>query len=128
VEPLIAGYADGDSYARALREAVRGAREAGGLAAVIAANPAQVKALLPLFGDEAPIVLDRDTGMPASGVVLVDVALAKGLEFDCVIVPDAQADVYGTDALSRRRLYTAISRATQKVEVLALGQLSPLLA
>jgi DNA helicase-2/ATP-dependent DNA helicase PcrA len=60
-------------------------------------------------------------------VVLLDLPLAKGLEFDQVIIPDAQAALYGDDAISRHRLYTAISRATQKVTILAQGELTPLL-
>ncbi|MEE1273323.1 MAG: ATP-binding domain-containing protein, partial [Olegusella sp.] len=55
-------------------------------------------------------------------------SLAKGLEFDRVIIPDAQADAYPDTPLARRRLYTAISRATHEVEILSQGPLTPLLA
>ena len=65
--------------------------------------------------------------LPEHGVVLLDLPTAKGLEFDQVIIADAQESVYGTDDLSRHRLYTAISRATQKVTLLSQGTLSPLL-
>ena len=65
--------------------------------------------------------------LPEHGVVLLDLPTAKGLEFDQVIIADAQESVYGTDDLSRHRLYTAISRATQKVTILSQGTLSPLL-
>ena len=65
--------------------------------------------------------------LPEHGVVLLDLTTAKGLEFDQVIIADAQESVYGTDDLSRHRLYTAISRATQKVTILSQGTLSPLL-
>ena len=125
--PVIAAYADADGYAEALRAAIASARAEGGLAAVLAANAAQVKALSALLGDEAPIVVGRDAVLPGQGVVLMELPLAKGLEFDQVIVPDAQASLYGDDDISRHRLYTAISRATQKVTVLAQGELSPLL-
>jgi DNA helicase-2/ATP-dependent DNA helicase PcrA len=98
------------------------------LTAVVAANAAQVKAIAALLGDEAPLVMGRDATLPAQGVVLMDLPLAKGLEFDEVIVPDAQASLYGDDVISRHRLYTAISRATQKVVVLAHGEITSLLA
>ena len=72
--------------------------------------------------------MSRDTLMPASGVVLMDLRLAKGLEFDHVVVPDAQAEVYPDTPLSRRRLYTAISRAMHEVTIVSQGELTPLLA
>ena len=45
-----------------------------------------------------------------------------------MIVPDAQAAVYDDSPLSRRRLYTAISRAMHRVDVVSQGPLTPLLA
>ena len=69
----------------------------------------------------------KKTSLPDHGVVLLDLPTAKGLEFDQVIVADAQESVYGSDDVSRHRLYTAISRATQKVTILSQGALSPLL-
>jgi len=59
--------------------------------------------------------------------VLMDLRLAKGLEFDHVIIPDAQQEVYPATPLARRQLYTAISRAMHKVTILAQGEMSPLL-
>ena len=58
----------------------------------------------------------------------MDLALAKGLEFDHVIIPDAQDEVYPDTPLSRRRLYTAISRAMHRVTIFSQGVLTPLLA
>ncbi|MDU5893113.1 MAG: ATP-binding domain-containing protein, partial [Atopobium minutum] len=65
--------------------------------------------------------------LPKEGVILIDLALAKGLEFDEVIIPDAQATEYDNSDLSRRRLYTAISRAMHQVTILSQGTLSPAL-
>jgi DNA helicase-2/ATP-dependent DNA helicase PcrA len=69
----------------------------------------------------------KNESLPAKGVVLIDLRLAKGLEFDRVIVADAQREVYGDDDLSRRRLYTATSRAMHEVTIFAQGQLTRLL-
>ncbi|MFC2319833.1 MAG: ATP-binding domain-containing protein, partial [Segatella oulorum] len=60
------------------------------------------------------------------GVVLLDLALAKGLEFDQVIVADAQEEVYKADGISRRRLYTAMSRAMHHVILVSQGKMTPL--
>lgn len=128
VEPEVYAYEDETAYEAALRAAVESAGAAGGLSAVIAANRDQAKALAGLLGDNVAPMLDRTSTLPSSGVVLLDLPLAKGLEFDQVIIPDAQVALYPDDALSRRRLYTGISRATQKVTILACGELSPLLS
>ena len=66
--------------------------------------------------------------LQGSGVVVLDLPLAKGLEFDRVIIPDATPSAYNDDALSKRRLYTAISRATQRVTILSEGPLTSLLS
>ena len=73
-------------------------------------------------------VLTSHDSLPAKGVVLLDLALAKGLEFDQVIVADAQEEVYKADGISRRRLYTALSRAMHHVIVVSQGEMTPLLS
>ena len=81
-----------------------------------------------LLGDGAPALVDDTATLPASGVVLITLKLAKGLEFDRVVVPDASARIFPAgDPLARRRLYTTLSRATRELTVLARGDLTPLL-
>ncbi|MDO4503272.1 MAG: AAA family ATPase [Coriobacteriia bacterium] len=143
-EPELRAIADAAQYEAALKEAVaealRDKGENGGLCAIIAPDADRIRQLAKVLdaqqatrisgpGDPSRVQqLGEGAPLPSQGVVLLDVALAKGLEFDQVIVTDAQERYYGTDQLSRNRLYTAISRATQQVLVLALGELSPLLA
>ena len=73
-------------------------------------------------------VLTSHDSLPAKGVVLLDLALAKGLEFDQIIVADAQEEVYKADGISRRRLYTALSRAMHHVMVVSQGKMTSLLS
>ena len=65
--------------------------------------------------------------LPQSGVFLISLAHAKGLEFDGVIMPDCNAENYPDTLLGRHRLYTALSRATRRLTVLARGAMTPLL-
>ena len=131
VEPTITEVADGeksvDAYLDAVRSLVAEASREEGLAAVIVADRRRAVWLAKQLGGEVTHVSGNDP-MPAEGVVLIDLALAKGLEFDRVIVADAQAAVYDDTPLSRRRLYTAISRAMHRVDIVSQGPLTPLLA
>ena len=72
-----------------------------------------------------PVTMREGTALPESGAVFITLELAKGLEFDRVLVADAQEAEFPTgDDLARRRLYTAVSRATQEVTLVADGELS----
>ena len=126
--PAIVSCPDEATYAVALRKAVAAARDDEGLSAVIAPWKHEAKRLQKLLGDDAPPLADDTASLPAQGVVLITLKLAKGLEFDRVIVPDASERVFpADDPLSRRRLYTTLSRATRSLVVLAHGELTPLL-
>ena len=75
-----------------------------------------------------PVPVIRSGGsLPEKGVFLITLAHAKGLEFDGVILPDCDADNYPDTVLARHRLYTALSRATRRLTVLAQGSMTPLL-
>ncbi len=74
--------------------------------------------------------------LPDHGIFLIELSYVKGLEFDHVILPDLTLplkfsgdqtrfeEVDKMDLLLRHRLYTTVSRATQKLVMLCL-QVSP---
>ena len=124
VAPVIRAFAEKDAYLAALRAAV--AEPGEGLTAIVAESDARVSWLAKQLGDAATVIRGG-SALPAEGVVLLPLRVAKGLEFDHVIVPDAQAEVYPDTPLARRRLYTALSRAMHRVTVLAQGPLTPML-
>lgn len=126
-EPRIASFDDEDAYEDALRDAVEQAHGMAGLTAVIADNRASLKRVQSILGENAPAAISDDATLPASGVVLMTLEFAKGLEFDQVIIPDARAEVFGDGRVARNRLYTSISRATGRIVILAPGALTPLL-
>lgn len=126
-EPCIASFDDEGAYEDALRDAVEQARGMAGLTAVIADSRSSLKRVQSILGENAPAVISNDATLPASGVVLMTLEFAKGLEFDQVIIPDARAEVFGDGRVARNRLYTSISRATGRIVILAPGALTPLL-
>jgi DNA helicase-2/ATP-dependent DNA helicase PcrA len=60
------------------------------------------------------------------GVVVMPAYLAKGIEFDAVIIYDASAQVYGDESL-RRLFYTACTRAMHHLHLYSVGEPSPFL-
>ena len=130
--PFVKAFSDDKEYLNSVVKEIERLRSPQGLTAVIVGNKRRAhwleKRLQEQMGDLAPKRIDEEGELPERGDVLLDLKLAKGLEFDRVIVADAQAEEYGEDDLSRRRLYTAISRATKEVSVLAQGELTALLS
>ena len=145
--PVVMACESGDEYRRRLRLLVNAAAADEGLTAVICANRASLEKVRQILGDKAPRVIGRNQALPHGGVFLITLDLVKGLEFDGVILPDAlitldlvkglefdgvilpDADrgTYPEDIMARHRLYTAVSRATKRLSILADGDLTELL-
>lgn len=118
-----------EDYAQKLVRTVLEAQQKDGLTAVICSGSRSLEkraSLLSENGVDIPKVLSGGS-LPDTGVFLITLAHAKGLEFDGVILPDGSAGTYPDSVLSRHRLYTAMSRATRRLTILAQGALSPLL-
>ena len=100
-----------------------------GLTAVIAPYTQAAKKLASQLSEQGVVLIDDASVLPESGVIVIPLKLAKGLEFDRVIIPDASERVFPAgDELARRRLYTSISRATHEVVLLSNGPFTELLA
>lgn len=125
--PSLAEYLDEQAYEAALRRTIDQARCSEGLTAVIVPWKHEAKQLQNLLGSATPVLIDGEGTLPDGGVVLTTLKLAKGLEFDQVIIPDASERVFPDNPLSRRRLYTTLSRATRTLSILARGELTSLL-
>ncbi len=117
-----------EAWECALRDEAASAREGGGLCAIIAAHAYASKLIAQALGDnEGVISISEGDTLPHTGVVLITLKLAKGLEFDHVIIPDASSRTFPQNETARRRLYTTISRATRRLTILTKGPLTPLL-
>jgi DNA helicase-2/ATP-dependent DNA helicase PcrA len=95
-----------------------------GITAVICRNAYSLEKIsASLKGLDIKIISEQDA-LPSSGAVLMELSLAKGLEFDNVILADVDQESYPDKELGRHCLYTAMSRATQRLVVLSCGKLS----
>jgi DNA helicase-2/ATP-dependent DNA helicase PcrA len=117
--------------AAAVCRTVRGIREQGGVDTVAVITRTMKTA------EELHTAL-RDAGLESAlihagqeryggGLSVLPAYLAKGLEFDAVVLADADADHYGPTAREAKLLYVACTRALHKLAVLHTGQPSPLL-
>lgn len=126
VAPLIEALDTKEAFLERLNALVdEAAQHPDELCALVAADDGAVRWLSKQLGEKV-CVIKNDQELPATGMVLLSLRLAKGLEFDEVIIPDASAEAYPDTPLARRRMYTAVSRGMHKVCVLAQGELTPL--
>jgi DNA helicase-2/ATP-dependent DNA helicase PcrA len=95
--------------------------------AVLCRSPLTARRIVVGLREETPARLVFDGRFLARGPVQVTtVDEVKGLEFDFVVVPDANARDYPDDAASRRLLYVAVTRARHQVLLACAGSPTPL--
>lgn len=126
-EPEFHEYATESEYIQKLIQTARASKEFKGTTAFVALDTETAARTAQLFGDDSPTLIGEGDTLPNSGSILLTLPLAKGLEFDHVVIVDANKEDFPETDLSRRRLYTAISRATSTVSIFSNGELSPLL-
>jgi DNA helicase IV len=114
-----------DTFPGALTAACADALTRPGSAAVIAADD-QVAGLSSILGQAglAHAVLDGDSD--SQPLTVVPVTLAKGLEFDQVIVVEPSR-IAASEARGLQRLYVALTRAVSRLTVIHTGPLPPAL-
>ena len=77
--------------------------------------------------NDVKLIQGKDSEYNA-GISIVPSYLAKGLEFDCVIIANANKENYGNSSLDIKLLYVTITRAMSKLDVFYVGEMSGLLA
>ena len=92
-----------------------------GLTAIIFRDQYSLEKVCAALGSDAPMSVSGHEALPKSGAFLIELPLAKGLEFDNVILADADSESYPDDELGKHCLYTAMSRATRHLAILAKG-------
>ena len=121
--PLMRRHSNGNEEVLYIIEQIMTFRQSGRQSmGVICKTPKQTEWLfekLDGLQDEV-IKMDQNSKSFSKGVLLLPVHLAKGLEFDHVIVPFANEKNYRTE-LDRHLLYIACTRAMHRLEVSYAG-------
>lgn len=127
-EPLLCGFESDAALKRALLSDLAAWKDAGfSSVGILTRTKREAAELHAALRRKAPLkaILSGDEGY-ARGAVVLPAYLAKGLEFDAVIVYEASAENY-EDEDERRYLYTACTRALHALRVYYTGEPSPLL-
>lgn len=114
---------DADYYKK-LKDTMAEFEKKPGLTAVICKRQSTIENIIVNLGEEAPVIVSGHDSLPKEGAFIIELPLAKGLEFDHVILADADSESYPEDELGKHCLYTAMSRATQNLAILSNGKLS----
>ena len=113
-----------NEYFAELKKLIKKYGKMDGLTAVICRNEFSLEKILTALGKDAPQMIAGHDSLPKNGAFLIELTLAKGLEFDHVILADVDPASYPDDELGKHCLYTAMSRATQHLAILSLGELA----
>lgn len=79
----------------------------------------------PILGSDEQLLLSGDQTTKAT-VIVLPVTLAKGLEFQAAILPDASSEEYRS-RYEGRLLYIALTCALHQLDILAAGSLTAFL-
>lgn len=71
--------------------------------------------------------IDKETYSFERGILVVPVYLAKGIEFDAVIIPNCSEEHYGSQN-EQKLLYTACTRAMHELYIFSVGEMSRLIS
>ena len=86
----------------------------------------KIKKLISKYRKDINLIQSKDSEYKA-GISIVPSYLAKGLEFDSVILYNVSDEKYSESSLDIKLLYVAITRAMSKLDVFYIGEKSKLL-
>lgn len=112
-------------YYKELNDKIKEFEKNDGLTAIICKKQSTIENIIVNLGEKAPVIVSGHDSLPKEGAFIIELPLAKGLEFDHVILADADPESFPEDELGKHCLYTAMSRATQNLAILSNGKLSP---
>ena len=128
-EPEVYAAKDQKSFDDMIVSEVRSCLEMGYQSiGLICKTEKNARFLFECLKDKADIQLikDEESSTDLHGVFIMPVYMSKGLEFDAVLICDADAEnYYGQD--DRKLLYIACTRALHRLNLFCRGEVSPLL-
>jgi DNA helicase II / ATP-dependent DNA helicase PcrA len=126
--PVLTQVSGFEELHQRIEDRVRAMRSSGFSSIAIICKSAEesANAYGALSGIEGIKHLKKSSAEYEQGIVIIPSYLAKGIEFDAVIIYDASEQVYGQESL-RRLFYTACTRAMHELQLYSAGEPSPFL-
>src|SRR5699024_5768617 len=95
------------------------------MVALICKTLEESKQVYELLKGQLPIhLIDEETYTFEKGILVLPVYLAKGIEFDAVIIPDASKEKYHLES-DKSLFYTACTRAMHSLTMFSFNKTSP---
>ena len=104
-------------------------REPQSQSAMICSSESEARSLyekISTLGGQVRLVLDANFSF-TPGIDVTVVENIRGLEFDYVVIPDANEINYTFNAYSRKRLHLAMTRAIHQLWILSTGNQTALI-
>ncbi|KPL58862.1 RNA polymerase recycling motor HelD [Rossellomorea vietnamensis] len=122
-KPALTRVADHDDLHDRIAETIEKWREHGYHSiAVICKTAAESEMVFGSLNQVENLKLMKSVSLEyEQGVVVIPAYLAKGIEFDAVIIYDASDNTYGDESL-RRLFYTACTRAMHQLQLYTIGK------
>jgi hypothetical protein len=127
----VRAFANEPALARAIGEAAAELlrRDRRAAVAILTRHPLPARRLATLLHGIVPARLVFDGRFLPRGPVQITIGSeVKGLEFDYVVVADADARTWPDDAAARRALYVAVTRARHQALLVCAGAPTPIVA
>lgn len=86
----------------------------------------QIEKKISKIRDDVKLITGKDSEYN-SGISIVPSYLAKGLEFDCVLISNASKLKYTNSSIDIKLLYVTITRAMSKIDIFYMGEMTELL-
>jgi DNA helicase II / ATP-dependent DNA helicase PcrA len=127
-KPLLIRFDSGEKRDKQLLKDIASLRAEGfdSIAVITktAAESREAYESLKTYGCDNFLLITKQTLNFTNGVMIIPVYLAKGVEFDAVIIYDTSPEVYSREN-ERRLLYTACTRAMHRILLYAVREWSP---
>ncbi len=125
-KPTLTITTDAAEQVRQIAERIRLLEAAGHQTiAVICKTATESRELFEALRNDFPLhLIEKESGQFKTGILIIPAYLAKGVEFDAVIISDASKAKYGREE-ERKLFYTACTRAMHELHIICAGPMSP---
>lgn len=128
-EPTLTSAAQADELPALIASKLRSLSDSGYESiAVICKTAEESRRLSEKLAEQVPGLrrIEKETVTFEKGTVVIPAYLAKGVEFDAVIIANASKDIYSRES-ERKLFYTACTRAMHELHLVYAGERTPFL-